>query len=389
MRDMRGILLFVMMAMALGACASQPAATKKAVSSDTAVMAKSDKRSARPAAIDTTPAPSFARDAGFDQPFALQQIAFSSSHRPDLGGPLLAQASDQARPEGEAEMSDVEIAAQLNNPVGNLWQLVMQNDMIIRDIEGFGDNQVLNNFKFQPVMPIPLTDEWRVIVRPVFSLNAYDIPQVPSLPSGGPPSGGSNLLPGLPPPLPPGFPGGSFDTNFGLGDTVFLTAFSNSPLRSKWQYGFGPTWMFPTATDDTLGARKWAVGPGGALVYLGRGAGDVIAGGLVQHWKSFAGPGDADVNLTDIQYVFKYNVTDTFSVGFAPNIQYDWENDDLSLPVGGGLDFTLKIGDVPMKLALEAHYYPVTFDGLDNQWNFRLLLSPVLPAPKFAQKPLF
>ena len=361
MRDMRGILLFVMMAMALGACASQPAATKKAVSSDTAVMTETDKRSARLAEVDTTPAPSFARDAGFDQPFALQQIAYSGSHRPDLGGPLLAQASDQARPEGEAEMSDVEVAAQLNNPVGNLWQLVMQNDTIIRDIEGFGDNQVLNNFKFQPVMPIPLTDEWRVIVRPVFSLNAYDIPQVD----------------------------GSFDTDFGLGDTVFLTAFSNSRLSSKWQYGFGPTWMFPTATDDTLGARKWAVGPGGALVYLGRGAGDVIVGGLVQHWKSFAGPGDADVNLTDIQYVFKYNVTDTFAVGFAPNIQYDWETDDLSLPVGGGLDWTLKIGGVHMKLAMEAHYYPVTFDGFDNQWNFRLLLSPVLPAPKWAQKPLF
>ena len=131
------------------------------------------------------------------------------------------------------------------------------------------------------------------------------------------------------------------------------------------------------------GGRPW-----GALIYLGP-PGSVIAGGLVQHWWSFGGPGDVDVNLTDIQYVLKYRVTDTFSIGFAPNIQYNWENDDWSVPVGGGLDFTVKIGKTLMKLAFEVHYHVETFEGFDNQWNFRLLLSPVLPAPKWAQKPLF
>ena len=124
------------------------------------------------------------------------------------------------------------------------------------------------------------------------------------------------------------------------------------------------------------------------MIYLGP-PGSVIAGGLVQHWSSFAGWGSTNINLTDIQYVLKYRVTDTFSVGFAPNIQYDGDKDDWSVPVGMGLDFTVKIGKTPMKLAFELHYYPETFEGFDNQWNIRLLLSPVLPAPKWAQKPVF
>ncbi len=298
--------------------------------------------------------------------------------------PALAQAeagAEKAKGDNKAQMSDAEVSLQLNNPVSNLWQISMQNDMTIRDIKGGPDNQILNNFKFQPVMPIPLTDEWRVVVRPVFQLNAYNIPEVAS---GPPVKGGPAGIP-----LPPvGPPTGSFSTDVGLGDTIFLTAFSNAPPKSKWQYGFGPTWIFPTATDDTLGARKWAVGPAAAAIYLGD-PGSVIAGGLVQHWWSFGGPGDVDVNLTDIQYVLKYRVTDTFSIGFAPNIQYNWENDDWSVPVGGGLDFTVKIGKTLMKLAFEVHYHVETFEGFDNQWNFRLLLSPVLPAPKWAQKPLF
>ena len=53
------------------------------------------------------------------------------------------------------------------------------------------------------------------------------------------------------------------------------------------------------------------------------------------------------------------------------------------------MDFTVKIGKTVMKLAFETHYYVDEFEGFDNQWNFRLLLSPVLPAPKWAQKPLF
>ncbi len=296
---------------------------------------------------------------------------------------LLAQAeagAEQAKGGDKAQMSGGELMKQISNPVGNLWMLVMQYDVTVRDIESFGDNQILHNFKFMPVMPVPLTDEWRLITRPVFQINAYNIP-------GSTPAG-STGLPDPPPPGAPVLPGGMYDTDFGLGDTIFLTAFSNSALKSAWQYGFGPTWIFPTATEDTLGARKWAVGPGGALVYMG-GPGSFMAGALVQQWWSFAGPGNSDVSLMDIQYILKYRWTDTVSIGFAPNIQIDWENDQYQVPIGMGIDFMTKIGKVPMKVVVEAYYYVEQYDGFDEQVGLRLLFSPVLPAPKWAQKPLF
>ena len=292
--------------------------------------------------------------------------------------------AEQAEVGDKAQISLAEASKQLSNPVSNLWSLVLQYDMTVRDIEDFGDNQILHNFKFQPVMPIPLTEKWRVIVRPVFQLNAFDIPDVPS----GPTPGGGAGLPLPPPPLPPGFQGGRYNTDFGLGDTIFLTAFSNSDPKGKWMYGFGPTWVFPTATEKTLGADNWSVGPGGALIYLGD-PGSVIAGGLIQHWWSFAGDGPEDTNLTDFQYIFRYRATPTVSIGFAPNIQVDWEKDDWSIPVGGGIDITTKIGKTPLKFVFEAYYYVDQFEGFDNQFGLRILISPVISAPKWANKPLF
>ena len=131
-----------------------------------------------------------------------------------------------------------------------------------------------------------------------------------------------------------------------------------------------------------------SVGPAFAAIYLG-GPGDFIAGGLIQHWWSFAGPGDIDVNLTDIQYVLRYRFTELSSIGFGPNIQYDWDADDWSIPVGGGLDFTTKIGEMPVRLAFEVFYYVDEFQGFENQYGFRLLFTPVIPAPAWASKPLF
>lgn len=262
-------------------------------------------------------------------------------------------------PAGDAPMSEAELSRQLSNPVGDLWLLFFQHDITIRDVEGSGDNQITHNFKFQPVTPIALTDEWRLISRPVLQFNAFDIPQAD----------------------------GSFDTDVGLGDTVWLQLFSNSDPSEKWMTGFGPTWIFPTATEDTLGADNWSVGPSALAVYLG-GPGEFIAGGLVQHWWDFAGSGD-QTNLTDFQYILRYRATDTVNIGMAPNIQYDWTNDDWSIPVGGGFDITTKIGNLPIRFGMEAYYYVDEFDGFDNQWGLRFFIVPVVPAPKWASQPLF
>ncbi len=256
-------------------------------------------------------------------------------------------------------MSDAELARQISNPVGELWLLFNQHDITIRDLEDGGDNQILHNFKFQPVIPLALTDEWRLISRPVLQFNAFDIPQAD----------------------------GSFDTDVGFGDIVLFQLFSNSDPSEKWMTGFGPTWIFPTATQDTLGGDNWAVGPAALVLYLGD-PGEFIAGGLVQHWWDFAGAGD-QLNLTDFQPIVRYRMTETLNIGAAPNWRYDWANEDWSIPIGGGFDITTRIGDLPVRIGIEVYYNLDPPKGVEEEYGIRLFFVPVIPAPAWANDPLF
>ena len=259
-----------------------------------------------------------------------------------------------------AKASDLdEISKQINNPVGKLWMLFNQHDYT-RFEDPSGESREFHSFKFQPVMPMQLTDEWRVIVRPVIPIVYNEVPQ------------------GRP---------GNWDREFGLGDVVLLTAFTTAEADSKWLWGVGPTWMFPTATDDALGTEKWSVGPAATVFYLGD---KWILGGVWQNWFSFAGEGDREsVNLMDFQYVIQYRVTPTLQIGMTPNIQYDWADHEWTVPVGFGGSKTFMFGKLPIRIGAEAQYYVHQPDDFGPEWNFRFFFIPVIPAPEWAGKPLF
>ena len=246
----------------------------------------------------------------------------------------------------------------MNNPVGDLWMLFNQHDYTLRE-DPSGEIREYHSFKIQPVMPLQLTDEWRLIVRPVISIVDYEVPQ------------------GI----------GNWNKEFGLGDTVLLTAFTTAPADSKWLWGVGPTWLFPTATDDTLGSEKWSVGPAATVFYLGE---KWILGGVLQNWFSFAGDSEREsVNLMDLQYVIQYRVTPTFQVGMTPNIQYDWADKTWDVPVGLGGSKTFMFGKLPIRLGAEVQYYVHQANDFGPKWNFRVFIIPVVPAPEWAKKPLF
>ncbi len=259
-----------------------------------------------------------------------------------------------------AQVSDLgEISKQINNPVGKLWMLFNQHDYT-RFEDPSGESREFHSFKFQPVMPMQLTDEWRVIVRPVIPIVYNEVPQGRA---------------------------GNWDREFGLGDVVLLTAFTTAKADSKWLWGVGPTWMFPTATDDALGTEKWSVGPAATVFYLGD---KWILGGVWQNWFSFAGNGDREsVNLMDFQYVIQYRVTPTLQIGMTPNIQYDWAEHEWTVPVGFGGSKTFMFGKLPIRIGAEAQYYVHQPDDFGPEWNFRFFFIPVIPAPEWAGKPLF
>jgi hypothetical protein len=263
--------------------------------------------------------------------------------------------------EEESAMSEKErmakIAQKTNNPVSDLWMLFIQNDFSVYDGDITDGKRILNSFKFQPVMPLLLTKKIRLINRPVFQFQSFETPS-----------------------------GLEWDTETGLGDTVLLNVFAPADLGEN-VWGIGPSWIFPTATDDSLGGEKWAVGPAAVLFHMGE---KWILGGVVQHWWDYAGDDDrADINLTDFQYVIRYKINPFFQIGTGPNIQYNWETDEISLPIGIGLDTTTKWGNTIFRWGFDFEYYVKQDDEFGPEWNIRLFFIPVIKAPEWATKPLF
>ncbi len=279
-----------------------------------------------------------------------------------LSAVLVAPGAIAEENPGETEKERMaKIAQKTNNPVSDLWMLFIQNDFSVWDGEITDGKRILNSFKFQPVMPLLLTEKIRLITRPVFQFQSFETPSITST-------------------------GLEWDRESGLGDTVLLQAFAPANLGAN-VWGVGPTWILPTATDESLGGEKWAVGPVAIAFHMGK---KWILGGVVQHWWDFAGDDDrADINLTDFQYVIRYKINPFFQVGTGPNIQYNWETDEVSLPIGIGLDMTTKWGNTIFRWGFDFQYYVKQDDKFGPEFNIRLFFIPVIKAPKWATRPLF
>jgi hypothetical protein len=291
----------------------------------------------------------------------------------------------------KAEMSEQEkIAEAMNNPLSNLWMLFMQNDTTwwkgdaLDDLNE--DTKVMNTTLLQPVLSLQLTENWKTIIRPVIPIQSFDTYKEANISLGG---------------NPPGSPlvDVDFERKTGLGDIVLWTAFSKH-YKPPFVWGFGPTVMLPTASDDRLGSGKWSAGPMALAVNM---TDKWIIGGVAQHWWSFAGDDHVniktnlgkvkvdrpDVNLTDFQYIIRYRYSGKTNIGAAPNVQYNWETDQLNLPIGIGFDTLIKLGPLPVKVGAEIHKYVVKDDDFGPDWLLRLYFVPVVPSPAWSKSPLF
>ena len=65
------------------------------------------------------------------------------------------------------------------------------------------------------------------------------------------------------------------------------------------------------------------------------------------------------VNLLNMQYFAFYSPNPKLSIGMSPNITVNWNAPDgekLTLPIGIGLNKTLFLGKLPVRLGAEYHY---------------------------------
>jgi hypothetical protein len=283
-----------------------------------------------------------------------------------------------------------QMSALMDNPLGNVAMLWNQFDLV--RLKNPANDKTANKGNYMGIAQFPkgLGKNWNLINRVIWN--------VPSMPldqdkiDRADQQYGSGPGPVV---LPPGTSGPApidlFDgRTTGFGDMYYVGLFSpKKPIDidggGKVVWGAGFDISAPTASDDILGTGKWAAGPSAIGVYLGP---KWKIGALGQQYWDFAGDSGRDsVNMTNLQYFYYYSLNPTTSIGAAPNIIGNWEQDSgnkFTVPVGLGINKTFQIGKVPVRFGAEIHYSVVQPDDVAGaEWNFRFFVIPSAPSALF------
>jgi len=248
------------------------------------------------------------------------------------------------------KMTDAEIlelAKKAQNPIANMRSFKFQNNTNL----GLGPDDSSQNFlNLMPILPFKLTEDILVITRTV-------VPVV-SQPGFLTPEGGGRVN--------------------GIGDTTFQP----SPMRSDVTWGIGPSFLLPTATDDSLGSEKWAAGVSAILLDT---PGRWVYGGIVSNVWSTGGSGEKDVNLFSLQYFINYNFDRGWYMMTSPIITADWEADSdhrWTVPIGLGFGKLFKIGSQPMTAQVSGYSNIITPDDYGADWQVRAMVMFMFPKGK-------
>jgi len=335
------------------------------------------------------------------QDYQLPTLMAAAQQDPDTGTPsaddgeLLSEECLAFRRDVDADLGDVlragckptlaQMSALMDNPLGNVAMLFTQIDTYRMENPTTGKEANKTVYTGIAQFPKRLNEDWNLINRVVWTVPSMPLDQDKIDDFGSVPGGGF-----LPPSSSPPAPIDLFDgRTTGFGDIYYVGLFApNEPktvLNGKLVWGLGFDMGFDTASEDILGTGKYTAGPSALAAYLGP---KWKFGGLVQHYWDYAGDDDrGDVNLTNLQYLYYYSVSPTVSVGAAPNIICNWEqNSDnaCTVPVGLGINKTVNWGKVPVRLGVEVMYSVIEPDDIvGSKWNLRFYMIPAAPSALF------
>jgi hypothetical protein len=239
---------------------------------------------------------------------------------------------------------DVELAQKSQNPVGDLISVPFENNT---DFGVGQEDAIVNTLNLKPVYPTHLGS--------VFLINRAILPityQEERVTGDG--------------------------SAFGLGDLTYQ-AFFTPAAPGKVIWGLGPAFVFPTHTNSRLGTDKWSIGP--AFVILAKPR-PWLFGALVQHFWSFAGPGDeSSVNLFSFQYFINYNFESGWYLTSNPTMTANWQADSgdrWTIPVGGGIGRLVRFGNRPVDFKAQAFWNADKPDG-GADWTLQLQCKLLFP----------
>lgn len=250
---------------------------------------------------------------------------------------------------GAAAPSSAEIAAELSNPNTALASLTFKNQF--RWFEGDlpnADDQRSYTLLLQPALPFPLENGDKIIWRPA-------IPFIVDQPIFDP----EKL---------------DFDGKTGLGDIGFDLIYA-STTETGILMAAGIFSTLPTGTSSDLTSGRWSIGP---EILIGKLDKKYVLGVLPNHQWDIAGWTDKTVNLTTIQIFATYLPGGGWNVGSLPVINYDWDNEQWTVPINLTLGKSMILGGRPWKFALEANYYVEKPDAIGPEWMVGLNITPVV-----------
>jgi len=157
---------------------------------------------------------------------------------------------------------------------------------------------------------------------------------------------------------PPGNPNPAPDPANGMGDIISGFWFSKRSAgghHGGHHFAPGFAMQFPTASSDTLGGGKWAIGPSFDYEYE---SGRLFAGAIALQVWSFAGDADRkDVSMLMIKPFVFFSLAKNWDLLYLPyGITVYWNKapgEKVYLPLGGGIQRSLKLGSADLNLAAQ------------------------------------
>jgi hypothetical protein len=239
--------------------------------------------------------------------------------------------------------SEAELAKKLQNPIANLISVPIQSNW---DFDIGPARAMRYTANIQPVIPVSLTADWTLITRTI----------VPIVHAESPIPGGRDAS--------------------GTGDIVQSFFFSPAEAVGGSIVGGGPVFLYPSASDELLGAEKWGAGP--TAVVLQQRSGWTY-GALANHLWSYAGEDDReDVSATFLQPFVSYTTRTYTTPGLNTESVYDWKHSQWTIPLNASVTQLLKIAGQPVSFQVGGRYYAEAPTG-GPDWGLRFVVTLLFP----------